>query len=116
MNELKLVTTLALAIVLSLSLITALLYSGTQIVYAQSTNTDNNNNNITNNNAKTNFLIFRNSTLGVHISYPNYWQESQAGNILSFTSPLQTVGVKLVIIPNVNMSLDEFTAKRILAL
>src|SRR5919202_467968 len=92
------------------------------MISAQRTNTINNNNAAIDNN-KTKHTIyaltFRDGTLYVNVSHPSYWnvsQDNDNNNIISLTSPLKTVGVKFVTIPFVNVSLEEFTANRILAL
>jgi hypothetical protein len=97
--------------ILSFSLVT-ITQPSVQRVSAQNTHTT-----VINNNTKINFLTFTNSTLGVSkISYPSYWKVSQVGNSIFFYSPLKKVGVNLMIIPNVNMSLDEFTSRQISSL
>lgn len=104
MHNLKSPLAISLAIIVLVSLTTMILCCHLQRVSAQSTD-DNVNN--------SDFVTFSNITSGVNTLYPRYWQESEANNVLSFISPLKTVGVKFVIVPSVNMSLDEFTAKRI---
>jgi hypothetical protein len=106
MHNIKSLLAILLAIIVSLSLITTILCCHLQTVLAQNANDNNNDNN-------SDFLTFSNITSGVNISYPSYYQESEGNNLILLSSPLKTVGVTFLTIPFVNMSLDEFTAKRI---
>jgi hypothetical protein len=65
---------------------------------------------------KSSYFIYTNSKSGMMVSYPSYWNEYGGNNSVSFISPLRTIGINFQIVPDVNMSLDEFTAKRILTL
>ena len=114
MNNLTSLSAISLAMIM-LSLITTMLFH--QIVFAKNNNNNNNTAN-TNNDIIGNFLRFNNTNSGVTFSYPSYWNVSQGNNdtAISLTSPLKTVGVRFVTIPFVNMSLDEFTARRISSL
>jgi eukaryotic-like serine/threonine-protein kinase len=118
MHNLQSNLALSLAIAFSLFLITILHY-GVKTTWAQNASITNTTwaqnasiTNTTNNNI--NFLTFISKTLGLNSSYPSYWQASESNNTVSFTSPLKTVGVKIVIVPSKNMSLDEYTTNRIL--
>lgn len=113
MYNLRSPSTKSLAMILVLSLVTSMFCLGPQNVFAQNINNTNIKNN---NNISGGFLRFSNTTSGVTISYPSYWQESPGNNIISLISPLKTVGIKFVIMPFVNMSLEEFTSRRILTL
>ncbi len=97
---------ISLVLTLSMSLVTTLLQNSVQRILAQNTH----------NNNKISFSTFSNATLGVNILYPSYWQKSERNNTVSFTSPLKTVGVVFVTMPMTNMSLEEFTTRRILNL